>query len=674
MIIGINIYDLIPGKIGGQEQYVRSLINKFSTLKQCKVYIFTNRIAYSTFEKNESLYICLINEFEDKNTQMFFFIDYYNIELLFCPLLFMAPEYISIPTIVNIPDIQHEFYPQYFSLVDLINRKRKLKNTIDNAAGIITISEFSKSTIQNKYNITNLEKIKVIYLDADICFTEPINEEKKKKWEKKLNFPYILYPANDWPHKNHKKLIQAYLILKKKYHTDLKLVFTGSSLEKNYRWMKYVKKFRLEQDIICLGYVSQEDMPYVFANAQMLVFPSLFEGFGIPLVEAMKSGIPIACSNCGSISEIAGDAAIIFNPRNAEDIAGQINRLAKDSILRSTLVRKGTERAKFFSWDKYFKEFVQYFEEIYNKNKINEYERITEEYPLVSIITPSYNQGQFIEETIKSVLQQDYCNIEYIVIDGGSTDQTLDILRRYSERIKWISEPDKGQGDAVNKGIQMACGSIIGWLNSDDTYIEGAVSSVVSYFNNHHNTSMVYGEAYYTNERGKIIGRYLTEKFSTLRLAEQCFICQPATFFTKEIFERSGKINQTYQLSMDYELWMRIAKLGKIAYLPKYLATSRMYKTNKTLSRKREAFQESFKALKKHYNYIPIEWLAGRHGYVAFMFKTYKGFVYYFIVIVLFLRYNLMNPKYILQQILIRSRKCLRRVYISIFLKDINIT
>src|SRR5688572_25596277 len=148
--------------------------------------------------------------------------------------------------------------------------------------------------------------------------------------------------------------------------------------------------------------------------------------------------------------------------------------------------------------------------------------------PLVSIVTPSYNQGRYIEETIQSVLNQDYPNLEYLVLDGGSTDETLEILKRYEGRLVWISEKDRGQADAINKGFHLAKGRILGWLNSDDTYSPGAIRKVAQYFQTHRDVGLLYGEGYHVDTAGKIIERYNTEPFNFHRLGEICFICQPA--------------------------------------------------------------------------------------------------------------------------------------------------
>ena len=131
--------------------------------------------------------------------------------------------------------------------------------------------------------------------------------------------------------------------------------------------------------------------------------------------------------------------------------------------------------------------------------------------PLVTVVTPSFNQGRFIRETIESVLSQDYPNLEYMVIDGGSTDDTLSILKSYQDRFAWVSEPDRGQAHAINKGWRCAKGEILAWLNSDDIYQPGAIRTAVEYFIHNQQVGMVYGEAYHVDESGQPIDRYPTE-------------------------------------------------------------------------------------------------------------------------------------------------------------------
>lgn len=241
--------------------------------------------------------------------------------------------------------------------------------------------------------------------------------------------------------------------------------------------------------------------------------------------------------------------------------------------------------------------------------------------PLVTIITPSYNQGRFIEETILSVLTQDYPSIEYIIVDGGSTDETLAILGKYCNRIRLYSEEDLGQSNAINKGLRVAKGEILAYLNSDDTYLPGAIRRAVHYFTvDNPDSHFVYGEGYHITEKGTIIDRYPTEPFDFQHLAETCFICQPTTFWKRDVIEKIGLFDENLHYVMDYDYWIRVAKqYGNLGYINEYLANSRFYRETKTMSKRFEVLEEILKVIRKHYGKgnVPSTWIfAYAHYYM----------------------------------------------------------
>jgi glycosyltransferase involved in cell wall biosynthesis len=240
--------------------------------------------------------------------------------------------------------------------------------------------------------------------------------------------------------------------------------------------------------------------------------------------------------------------------------------------------------------------------------------------PLVTVVTPSFNQGHFIRETIESVLSQDYPHLEYLVMDGGSNDHTQDVLKSYGERLSWVSERDQGQADAVNKGFRQAKGEILGWLNSDDTYWPSAVRKVVQFFQANPDIGMVYGEAYNVDEQGKIIERSPTEEFDYQRLAETCFICQPSAFIRRRVFEEVGPLDVTLHYCLDYEYWMRIGKQFRVAHIDELLATSRLHGAAKTFLKRRELHQEIVSTVQRHYALVPLRTIY-LYTYVTLMEK-----------------------------------------------------
>lgn len=197
-----------------------------------------------------------------------------------------------------------------------------------------------------------------------------------------------------------------------------------------------------------------------------------------------------------------------------------------------------------------------------------------------SLVTPSLNQGQFIERAIESVLTQNYPCLEYIVIDGGSTDGTFEILQRYTGRLTWLSEADQGQAHAINKGFKMVTtADIIGWLNADDELTPGALAVVADFFSRHPEAQFVYGEALTIDERGRSYGRRGNVKptnFTELAM-EGDFIVQPAAFWRATLLAEVGYLDESLHYCLDYEYWLRVAQKFPLYYLPIPLARERIH-------------------------------------------------------------------------------------------------
>lgn len=236
--------------------------------------------------------------------------------------------------------------------------------------------------------------------------------------------------------------------------------------------------------------------------------------------------------------------------------------------------------------------------------------------PLVSIVTPTYNMGRFLPETIESILTQDYPHIQYIVMDGGSQDNTVDILKSYGNRLEWVSEKDGGQSDAVNKGFARARGEIFTFLNADDLYFPGAVRAAVDAFSRHPEVGVVYGDAWYTREDGSQISRYPVQAYDRDLLGHLCYICQPASFLRSKVWAEMNGLDTSLHLTLDYDLWLRISARYPMLKIDRELATSRMYADNKTLSRRAETFREVVEITRRHRNYVPLNWLYGYAGHI----------------------------------------------------------
>ncbi|WP_082827187.1 glycosyltransferase family 2 protein [Rhodanobacter thiooxydans] len=227
----------------------------------------------------------------------------------------------------------------------------------------------------------------------------------------------------------------------------------------------------------------------------------------------------------------------------------------------------------------------------------------------VSVITPSFNQGQFIERTLRSVSDQEVPALEHVVFDGGSSDETTTILASFGHGIRWVSEPDRGQSDAVNKGIRATDGDIVGWLNSDDVYYPGALARVVDFFEANPDVDVVYGMADHIGVDDVAFEAYPTESWNSVRLRDTCFICQPALFFRRQVVTAHGLLDESLQYCMDYEYWLRLVRGGaRFAYLPEKLAGSRLYPQNKTMSNP-VAVHKEINGMLRRYGPVPDAWL-----------------------------------------------------------------
>lgn len=613
MKIAVNCRLLNPGKIGGMEGYVRNLLKYLLEIdSELEFILFVTRENEQTFKYPPDRVEKVLISGDGYGRKIFQTILDKKADLYFCPLLILEPAIVHIPTVITIPDVQHEIFPQFFQKEILQWRKLHFNTSASISSAVLTLSRFSAESISEKLKVP-AGKVFPVHLAADESYGEKFDREKDIAAKKKYSLPdvYGFFPANTWPHKNHVTLAKALRIYKRKFGVVPKIVLTGARDSGYEDLNRAVSENDLEKDVVFLGYIPKDDMQCLYRNATFLVFPSLFEGFGMPVLEAMMSECPVICSNTSSLPEVAGESALFFDPLDADALAETIKKVMDNPDLRQRLIEEGRLQAQKFSWKRTAVETLAVFRELLSRAPSP-----ASGQPLVSVVTPSYNQGDFIEETVLSVLSQDYPNIEYIVIDGGSKDRTKDILRKYDEKIRWVSEEDRGQADAVNKGFRVAEGEILGWLNSDDLYLPGAVRRVVEYFEDHPEAVMVYGNAYYSDRDSLITGTYGSEDFHLNRLAEICFICQPSVFIRAEALREVGELDVSLATCLDYDLWIRIAKKyeGRIRFMEDFLAVSRMYEENKTLSMREEVYDEIISTVRKYFGYVPDTWA---HGYIV---------------------------------------------------------
>jgi GT2 family glycosyltransferase len=224
--------------------------------------------------------------------------------------------------------------------------------------------------------------------------------------------------------------------------------------------------------------------------------------------------------------------------------------------------------------------------------------------PTISIVTPSFNQGQFIEETIRSVLLQDYPDLEYIIIDGGSTDGSVEIIRKYADRLDyWVSEKDSGSAHAINKGFARAHGELFAWLNSDDFLLPGAISRIVEMHNEHPTAVAWVGGCYRIDPNGRILSVVIPHGLDRNSLADwgySGFFYQPSCFFAKQAWCGMGSLDENLLFAFDLDFWLRLSSIGALAYTTEIISAAIIHKDAKTQAQRLEMHAETIAIQIKH--------------------------------------------------------------------------
>jgi glycosyltransferase involved in cell wall biosynthesis len=543
--------------------------------------------------------------------------------------------------IVLVPDLQHEFFPQFFSPLLLPARRATFNQALAEAAAIATLSDYARQTIR-AHPCTRCDDIFLMSPGLRLhgpepCVTDLTDEERAALPDR----PFFLYPANVWPHKNHRRVLEAFGLYLQTAGEPVEFLFTGHP----EGWAELAADFpRLP--IRHLGFIRRPFLQVLLAQARALVFFSLFEGFGMPLLEAFQAGTPVLCSNTTSLPEVGGDAVLSCDPCDAPAICELMRRVTCDPGLRARLVARGKERVHLFSWRESAQNLVQACARVAaravpkaaSKSVILRlrtavrarlqpyYHPLTEaltrrvhgallpqlgnlfQYPprplaiprsyrtslpprpapLISLVTPSYNQAAFLERTIRSIQEQDYPHLEYIVQDGGSTDATPAVLERYRALLAHSeARPDRGQAHALNRGFRHATGDILAYLNSDDLLLPGALAYVASYFSRHPDVDVVYSHRVIIDADDREVGRWVLPPHDDEVLLWQDYVPQETLFWRRRIWERAGaRLDESYHFALDWDLLVRFREAGaKFARLPRFLAAFRIHPQQKTSAR-----------------------------------------------------------------------------------------
>jgi len=370
MRIGINLLFLLPEIVGGTEIYSCSLLAALSQIDRQKEYfVFLNKeSAKLKLPENPNFkrVVCAVParfraaRYLWEQSVLPFQAKKYHLDLLHS-LGYVQPLYLPCPSIVTIHDLNFYNLAPYFSSVKRTALRFFITRSAKKADHILTVSEFGKSQLEEILGIPR-GKVTVTYnaVKERTMGALPFAELQQRYGILK---PYILGLSSLSPHKNMTALIKAFVLVKEAGFTELQLVLAGHPPTDKSSLDALIKQTKLQDNVLFTGYVPDEVLPSLYAHAELFVFPSLYEGFGIPVLEAFTYGTPVASSSAASLPEIAGDSAVYFDPRNVEEMAEIIIRLLQDERLRDTLVAKGKERAKEFTWEKSARKTL----EVYNR-------------------------------------------------------------------------------------------------------------------------------------------------------------------------------------------------------------------------------------------------------------------------------------------------------------------
>lgn len=289
-----------------------------------------------------------------------------GVDVLFCP--FTAPTYTEpgIPVVSLVCDLQHKDFPHFFSPDEIYARETFIGKVQRQADAIICISESTRQSVLKNLK-TDPDKTHTIYISIQSRLNG-YNAQEITRHLKELCIdvhPYMFYPANFWPHKNHRMLLTAFGMYASRHpESQLDLVFTGALDEAQKKLQKEVQMMGLEKRVHFLGYLPEDQLTAVWQGCSFLVFPSLYEGFGIPVLEAMQFGKPVICSNVTSLPEVAGDAALYFDPRKPEEIVRSLEKIMGNKELCADLIQRGYKRLSYFQFQDMIKNYLNIFDNV----------------------------------------------------------------------------------------------------------------------------------------------------------------------------------------------------------------------------------------------------------------------------------------------------------------------
>jgi glycosyltransferase involved in cell wall biosynthesis len=606
MKIGIELRQVTLGQSGGISQLLQNVLETLFALHPEQDYVFFSTIFNRGLlerlpERAEVATLPLDRYYEELARQAV----EKRIDVLFRG--YPVESELTFPAsrqVFEIPDIQHEYFPQFFSAEVLRSRRAAFTQALASAGAVATLTEYTRRTLIEQ----PCTRCADIFLMPPALPPRHANDDGLTGAESALvpAGDFFLYPANLWPHKNHRRVLQALARYLERTGRPTELILTGHPMG----WEGLRREFPT-LPVRHLGFVRPALLRRLFLKTKALVFFSLYEGFGMPLLEAFDAGAPVVCGNTTALPEVGGDAVLSCDPTDVEAMSALMERIGADESLRADLIAKGKERLQAYSWERAAQNLFDALERVVARASAPAVVKGTTP-PLVSLVTPSFNQGRFLRRTIDSVLNQTYPHIEYRVMDGGSTDDSVEILKSYGDRFPWVSQRDGGQTNAINTGLALARGEIQAYLNSDDVLTPDAVARVVHHFVSRPDCDMVYGLGQHIDQDDGFLDWYPTADYSLKRLIRECCVCQPAAFWRAVIARKIGPFDAALHYAMDLDYWLRIDRAGgRIEHLGELLACTRIHEDAKTASCHIPVHEETIRAYARHVGRVDPHYVLG---------------------------------------------------------------
>lgn len=580
MRVAINLRKFQPGEVGGIENYVRHVVGGLASGRAETVHeltIFAQDLAIDAIRAFAPRAALKVVPRHACGLSIDAELDPGAYDVLLCPQMGLDPVPSELPSAAMIPDLAQRVVPATFDPVGRSEREELVAATVAHADVILTLSNFSRDALIDAYGV-DPERVVVTHCDVDRDFISRSRDVPAAFTELAVPDAYLYFPANFWEHKNHANLIAAFALVADS-HPDVQLLLTGAPSTGAARVQNLIEELGLAGRVRILGYLPREVVVALTAHARALVFPTLFEGFGIPPLEAFHAGTPVLASGAGGNLEVVSDAALLIDPGEPGSIADGIDRILTDDALRAELVARGRRRTALFSWSRTVAIVERALREVASKPSPSGTPAVVREPTRVSVVTPVFADARFLEKTIDSVLAQEYPYVEYIVLDTGACADSLELLHAYSDRVRWYSRPIGGEAQAIEEAYRQTRGDLFAVLAVGDRYGPDTLWRAVAHYDADPSIAVVLGEVNCAADGG---GDGATESIrasaQTIRdeAGHERFIFPSAAFVKRDAFVRAGMPGPADRTAPIDRLWQKIVQQGgTFRYVERPLATIR---------------------------------------------------------------------------------------------------